>query len=72
MTLGLVQRLKNSDFVLKSKKVELTQNKKSNKPPDWPETVWELIAKFGANMKILKFGVKNTLFAYFWTGIWKY
>ena len=34
VTLGLVQKLKNSDFILKSKVVELNQNKKSNKPPD--------------------------------------
>ena len=31
-----------------------------------------LIAKFGAKIKILELGTKNTLFGYFGAGIWKY
>ena len=39
--LGLVQSLWNSDFILESIMTKLNQNKKS-KPPDWPETVWQV------------------------------
>ena len=30
-----------------------------------------LFVKFGAKIKIHKFGTKNALFGYFWTGVWK-
>ena len=36
-----VYRLKNSDFILESKMVELNQNKNS-KQPDRTDTVWKL------------------------------
>ena len=36
-----VHRLKNSDFILESKKAELNQNKNS-KQPDRPDAVWKL------------------------------
>ena len=36
-----VHRLKNSDFILESKMVELNQNKNS-KQPDQPDAVWKL------------------------------
>ena len=36
-----VHRLKNSNFILESKKAELNQNKNS-KQPDWPDAVWKL------------------------------
>ena len=36
-----VYRLKNSDFILESKMVELNQNKNS-KQPDRPDTVWKI------------------------------
>ena len=41
LTLGLVKRLKNSDFILKNKMAELNQNKKSQQPV-WPDSVWKL------------------------------
>ena len=37
-TLGLIERLKNSDLVLESKMVKLNQNKNS-KQPDRPDAV---------------------------------
>ena len=38
----------------------------------WNKRPWIcLVAKFGAKLKILKFGIKNTWFRSFWTGIWK-
>ena len=37
-TLGLVERLKNSDFILESRMVELNKNKNSEKP-DPPDVV---------------------------------
>ena len=40
MTLGLAVRLKNSDFVLENKMVQLNQNKW--KQTDWPDAVWKL------------------------------
>ena len=40
--LGLVERLKNSDFILETKMAELNQNKNS-KQPDQPDAVWKLI-----------------------------
>ena len=36
-----VHRLKNGDFILESKMVELNKNKNS-KQPDWPDAVWKL------------------------------
>ena len=39
--LGLVERLKNSDFILETKMAELNQNKNS-KQPDQPDAVWKL------------------------------
>ena len=41
-------RLKNSNFILESKKVELNQNKKS-KQPDWPDAVRKLYFSFQIN-----------------------
>ena len=41
VTLGLVERLKNSDFVLETKMAELNQNK-NLKQPDRPDAVWKL------------------------------
>ena len=41
VTLGLVERLKNSDFILETKMVELNQSKHS-KQPDRPDAVWKL------------------------------
>ena len=41
VTLGLVERLKNSGFILESKMAKLNQNKNS-KQPDWPDAVWKL------------------------------
>ena len=38
VTLGLVERLKNSDFVLETKMAELNQNK-NLKQPDRPDAV---------------------------------
>ena len=41
MTLGLVQRLKNSDFILGTKMAE--QNKsKNSKQPDQADALWKL------------------------------
>ena len=37
----LVHMLKNSNFILESKKLELNQNQNS-KQPDWPDAVWKL------------------------------
>ena len=37
VTLGLVERLKNSDFVLETKMAELNQN--NSKQPDRPDAV---------------------------------
>ena len=38
----------------------------------WYQRPWIcLVAKFGANIKILKFETKNAWFGYFWAGIWK-
>ena len=39
MTLGLVERLKNSDFILETKIAELNQNQNS-KQPDRPNAVF--------------------------------
>ena len=39
--LGLLERLKNSGFILESKMEELNQNKNS-KQPDRPDAVWIL------------------------------
>ena len=36
-----VHKLKNRDFILKSKMAELNKNKNS-KQPDWPNAVWKL------------------------------
>ena len=41
MTLGLVEKLKNSDFILESKMAELNQ-KKYSKHPDWLDAAWKL------------------------------
>ena len=41
LTLGLVERLKNSDFILDSKMAELNQNKNS-KQPGRPDAVGKL------------------------------
>ena len=41
LTLGLVKRFKNSDFILKNKMAEPNQNKKSQQPV-WPDFVWKL------------------------------
>ena len=41
LMLGLVERLKNSDFILESKTAEINQNKKS-KRRDWPDAGWKL------------------------------
>ena len=38
VTLGLAEKLKNSDFILESKMVETNQNKNS-KQPDRPDVV---------------------------------
>ena len=38
VTLGLIEMLKNSDFILESKMTELSQNKNS-KQPDRPDAV---------------------------------
>ena len=40
VTLGLVERLENSDFILESKMAELNWNENS-KRPDRPDTVWK-------------------------------
>ena len=40
MTIGLVEKLKNSDFILESKMAELNQNKNS-KELDQLEAVWK-------------------------------
>ena len=37
----LIYRVKNSNFILESKMVGLTQNKNSEQP-DGPDTVWKL------------------------------
>ena len=39
--LGLVERLKNSDFILESKMTELNQIK-NPKQPDRPDAAWKL------------------------------
>ena len=41
VTLGLIERLKNRNFILESKMAELNQNKNS-KQPDRPDAVWKL------------------------------
>ena len=38
VTLGLVEMLKNSDFVLENKMAEL--NIKNSKLQDWPDAMW--------------------------------
>ena len=38
---GLVERLKKSDFILETKMAELNHNK-NPKQPDWPDVVWKL------------------------------
>ena len=43
-----VHRLKNSDFILKSKMAELNQNKNS-KQPDQPDAVWKGYFTFEIN-----------------------
>ena len=43
-----VHRVKNSNFIFESKKVESNQNKNSNKP-DWPDAVWKLYFTFEIN-----------------------
>ena len=43
-----VRRLKNSNFILGSKKAELNQNKNS-KQPDWPDAAWNLYFTFEIN-----------------------
>ena len=40
-TLGLVKKLKNSDFILESKMEDLNQNQNS-KQPDRPDALWKL------------------------------
>ena len=40
-TLGVVERLKNSDFILESKIPELNQNQNSEQP-DQPDALWKL------------------------------
>ena len=42
MTEGLVERLKNTNFILKSKMAELNRNENS-KQPDQPDTVQQFI-----------------------------
>ena len=46
--LGLVERLKNSDFILESKIGELNQYK-SSKQPDQLDAVWKLYLAFEIN-----------------------
>ena len=46
MTLGLVEKLKNSDFILESKMAELNQ-KKYSKQPDWPDAARKLFFYLG-------------------------
>ena len=46
VALGLERRLENSNFVLESKMVELSQNKNS-KQPDRPDVEWKLYFTFG-------------------------
>ena len=41
VTLGLVERLKNSDFILETKMTELNQNKNS-KQPHQLDAVWKI------------------------------
>ena len=41
VTLGLVERLKNSDFILEGKMSELNQTKKL-KQPDRTDALWKL------------------------------
>ena len=41
MTLGLVERLKNSNLILEGKMTELMQNKKSQQA-SWSDFVWKL------------------------------
>ena len=43
-----IHRLKNSDFILESKKAELNKNKNS-KQPDRPDVVWKLYFTFEIN-----------------------
>ena len=43
-----VHRLKNSSFILESKKAELNQNKNS-KEPDWLDAMWKLYFTFEIN-----------------------
>ena len=43
-----VHKLKNSNFILQSKKAELSQNQNS-KQPDWPDAEWELYFTFEIN-----------------------
>ena len=45
-----VDRLKNSDFILESKMVELNQNKNS-KQPDRPDGMWKLYFTLEINEK---------------------
>ena len=41
ITLGLVERLKNCDFILETKMTKLNQHKNS-KQPNWANAVWKL------------------------------
>ena len=40
VTPGLVERLKNGDFVIETKMTATNQNK-SSKQPDWPDAMWK-------------------------------
>ena len=50
VTLGLEEKLKNCDFFLGNKTVELNQNKNS-KQPDQPGVVWKLCFTLDINEK---------------------
>ena len=45
VTLRLVERLKNSDFILESKMKEVNQNQNS-KQPNWPDAMWKLYCTY--------------------------
>ena len=48
VTIRLVERLKNSDFILEKKMEELNQNQNS-KQPNWPDAMWKLYFTLGIN-----------------------
>ena len=60
VTLGVVEGLQNSDFILESQMVELSQNKYS-KQPHRPYAVWKLYFTLKINKEHIQYNCLQVL-----------